>query len=88
VPARFLRIDSERSRFGVSSTAARGPARGSLFLPERFTAPYFLTGREFIATMLELFGLPYEDERVRVMFAALDLDGTALDSRSATSRRA
>jgi len=49
------------------------------FLPERFTAPYFLSGREFIAMMLELFGRRYEEEPVRAMFAALDLDGSALD---------
>src|SRR5262245_44320820 len=58
----------------------RPQARARLaFLPERFTAPYFLTGREFISMMLELFGRPYEDERVRSMFAALDLDSSALD---------
>ena len=49
------------------------------FLPERFTAPYFLTGREFITMMLELFGSRYEEEPVRTMFTALDLDHAALD---------
>lgn len=49
------------------------------FLPERFTAPYFLSGREFIAMMLDLFGGRYEEEPVRAMFAALDLDNAALD---------
>jgi len=49
------------------------------FLPERFTAPYFLSGREFIAMMLDLFGGRYEEEPVRAMFAALDLDYAALD---------
>lgn len=58
----------------------RPQARAGLaFLPERFTAPYFLTGREFIAMMLELFGRRYEEEPVRAMFAALDLDHAALD---------
>jgi len=49
------------------------------FLPERFTAPYFLTGREFTAMMLQLFGSRYEEEPVRTMFTALDLDHAALD---------
>ena len=49
------------------------------FLPERFTAPYFLSGREFIAMMLDLFGGRYEEEAVRTMFAAFDLDKAALD---------
>jgi ABC-2 type transport system ATP-binding protein len=58
----------------------RPQARSHLaFLPERFTAPYFLTGREFVAMMLELFGCRYEEESVRAMFAALDLDSAALD---------
>ena len=58
----------------------RPQARARLaFLPERFTPPYFLTGREFIAMMLDLFGCRYEDERVRSMFASLDLGSAALD---------
>ena len=58
----------------------RPQARARLaFLPERFTAPYFLTGREFITMMLELFGGRYQEESVREMFAALDLDCAALD---------
>jgi ABC-2 type transport system ATP-binding protein len=58
----------------------RPQARSRLaFLPERFTAPYFLTGREFIAMMMELFGCAYEEERVRAMLASLDLDHAALD---------
>jgi ABC-2 type transport system ATP-binding protein len=58
----------------------RPQARDRLaFLPERFVAPYFLTGREFIAMMLELFGSRYQEQPVRAMFSALDLDPAALD---------
>jgi ABC-2 type transport system ATP-binding protein len=58
----------------------RPQARARLaFLPERFTAPYFLTGREFIRMMLELFGVRYEEESVLAMYAALDLESTALE---------
>jgi ABC-2 type transport system ATP-binding protein len=58
----------------------RPQARARLaFLPERFTAPYFLTGREFTAMMLRLFGSRYEEEPVRAMFAALDMEVAALD---------
>ena len=74
----FCAIDS--GAIEIQGVEHRRPqARRRLaFLPERFTAPYFLTGREFIAMMLELFGRPYEEERVRAMFAALDLDDSAL----------
>ena len=58
----------------------RPRARACLaFLPERFTAPYFLTGREFMTMMLRLFGRRYEEERVRAMSAALDLDVASLE---------
>jgi ABC-2 type transport system ATP-binding protein len=75
----FCELDS--GAIEVHGVGHRRPqARGRLaFLPERFTAPYFLTGREFIAMMLELFGCRYEEDGVRAMFAELDLDGTALD---------
>jgi ABC-2 type transport system ATP-binding protein len=58
----------------------RPEARARLaFLPERFTPPYFLTGREFLSLMLRLFGRRYEEERGRAIFAALDLQIDALD---------
>jgi len=73
--------DLDSGAIEIHGTAHRRPqARARLaFLPERFTAPYFLTGREFIAMMLQLFGGRYEEERVRAMFAALDLDVAALE---------
>ena len=58
----------------------RPQARDRLaFLPERFTPPYFLTGREFIAMMLALFGRTYEAGPVRAMLDALDLEDSALE---------
>jgi ABC-2 type transport system ATP-binding protein len=58
----------------------RPQARSRLaFLPERFTPPYFLTGREFIAMMLALFGRTYEEGSVRAMLDALDLEDSALE---------
>src|SRR2546425_1621015 len=73
--------DLDSGAIEIHRTAHRRPqARARLaFLPERFTAPYFLTGGEFIAMMLHLFGCRYEEERVCAMFAALDLDFAALD---------
>jgi len=73
--------DLDSGAIEIHGTPHRRPrARARLaFLPERFTAPYFLTGREFIAMMLRLFECRYEEERVRAMFAALDLEVAALD---------
>jgi len=65
----------------IHGIAARRPeARSRLaFLPEQFLPPYFLTGREFVRTMLGLAGRSCEEDRVRTMFGDLDLDPTALD---------
>jgi len=75
----FCEIDS--GAIEVHGMEHRRPqARSRLaFLPERFTPPYFLTGREFIAMMLALLGQAYEEEPVRAMLAALDLDDSSLD---------
>jgi ABC-2 type transport system ATP-binding protein len=62
---------------GVGHRRPQARARLS-FLPERFIPPYFLTGREFIHTMLQLLECEWNEERVRVMFTALDLDIAAL----------
>jgi ABC-2 type transport system ATP-binding protein len=72
--------DLDSGAIEVDGVEHRRPqARARLaFLPERFIAPYFLTGREFIAMMLELLGGRYDEERVRAMCAALDLDAAAL----------
>jgi ABC-2 type transport system ATP-binding protein len=75
----FCELDS--GAIDVCSVEHHRPqARARLaFLPERFTAPYFLTGGELIAMMLELFGREYEEDRAVAMFTALDLDSAALD---------
>lgn len=58
----------------------RPRARSRLaFLPERFIPPYFLTGREFVGTMLRLANRDYDESRIRAMFDDLDLDQAALD---------
>lgn len=56
-------------------SAARQPLS---FLPERFQAPYYLTGRDFLRYLLSLHGLRYDDAAVRHSMAALDLAPEAL----------
>jgi ABC-type multidrug transport system ATPase subunit len=64
--------------FGVPSI--RPEARSRLaYLPERFTPPYFLTGREFVQAMLSLAHRDFDEARVLGMFGELDLDAAALD---------
>ena len=54
------------------------------FLPERFTPPYYLTGREFLRYMGSLHGIRYRRGDVERIFRHLDLDSAAL-SRSVRS---
>src|SRR5262249_39237806 len=64
--------------FGLSHwlTVARGRLA---FLPERFNAPFYLTGRDFVKYMLALHGVAYVPAEVDRTFADLDLDLSALD---------
>jgi len=75
----FCAVDQgEIQVHGISSL--RPEARSRLaFLPERFIPPYFLTGREFVHTMLRLAHRKFDERRVRDMFGDLDLDALALD---------
>ncbi len=63
--------------FGTAHTNKE--ARKKLvFLPERFTPPYYLTGKDFLIYMAELHGVEYSNDRVTDLFAILDLDLSAL----------
>lgn len=63
---------------GVPST--KPAARACMtFLPERFTPPWFLTGREFIRATLQISGAAWDEQRVLETFADLDLAPSSLD---------
>jgi len=64
--------------FGIPHRETRSRARLS-FLPERFTPPYYLTGRDFLRLMLELQRVPYREADTLLTLDSLDLDSTALD---------
>lgn len=67
--------------FGVPhrQTAARGRLA---FLPERFTPPYYLTGRDFLRYVAELHRRAYDEARACAMLDALELAAGALDKPS------
>ncbi len=57
----------------------RSDARRRLaFLPEHFTPPYFLTGRDFLRYCAGLYGIAYSEPRVAALMSALDLEAAAL----------
>lgn len=64
--------------FGVS--ARRTEARARLaYLPERFTPPYYLTGRDFLRYMAEMHGVAYDEQAAVATLERLDLAPAALD---------
>lgn len=69
--------------FGVPHRVTAARARLA-FLPERFNPPHYLTGRDFLRYMLQLYRRPYDDGEVARMFGALDLDLSALDHAART----
>ena len=75
----FCHVDTGRIEiFGTLHTDSQARARLA-FLPERFMPPYFLTGRDFLNYMLTLDQRTADEDKVRAMFSALDLDAAALD---------
>jgi ABC-2 type transport system ATP-binding protein len=75
----FCHVDGGRIEiFGTRHTDSTARARLA-FLPERFMPPYFLTGRDFLNYMLALDERTADADKVRAMFAALDLEPAALD---------
>ena len=64
--------------FGVSAREPASRARLA-YLPERFTPPYYLRGREFIALMFELAGARFDAERVSRLLPELELEARVLE---------
>ena len=73
----------EISIFGMrgGTTASRADLA---FLPERFTPPHYLTGRDFLRYMAELHRTGYDEALVRQTFERLDLAPAALDRPART----
>lgn len=75
----FCDIDS--GSIAIFGTPHRQTAARSrlAFLPERFTPPHYLNGRDFLRYLAELHCRPYEEAQARAMLGALELDPAALD---------
>ena len=64
--------------FGVDARQARARARLA-YLPERFSPPYYLLGREFLAMTLALSGGRFDAARAGALAAELELEPAALE---------
>jgi len=75
----FCETDSgEIEIYGVSHRLTASRANVA-FLPERFNPPYYLTGRDFLRYMAELYRVGYDETIVTRTFERLDLAASALD---------
>jgi ABC-2 type transport system ATP-binding protein len=63
--------------FGVPHREPAARARLA-YLPERFSPPHYLLGREFLAMMLSLAGARYDPAAARRQLAELELEAAAL----------
>jgi ABC-2 type transport system ATP-binding protein len=74
----FCAVDAGGIRiFGVDHRCPEARNRVA-FLPERFSPPYYLNGRDFLKFMAALDHSGYDEQEALAMFAALDLDPAAL----------
>lgn len=77
----FCDVDAGEIRiFGVDHRSSHSRLHLN-FLPERFSPPYFLTGREFLQYVLKLNDTPYQAQEIEQGMCELDLHMDAL-SRS------
>lgn len=77
-------LDANRADAGTieifGETSLQTSARRHLaFLPERFSAPFYLTGRDFLEAMGRLYGRQLLEVDVHQAMDALELDRDALD---------
>ena len=74
----FCAVDSGGIRiFGIDHRCPEARNRIA-FLPERFSPPYYLNGRDFLKFMAALNHAEYDEQEALAMLAALDLDSAAL----------
>ena len=74
----FCALDG--GQISLFGTSHRDPASRErlAFLPERFTPPYYLTGRDFLRYMLSLHRQPWNESRLAEILDQLGLDMAAL----------
>jgi ABC-2 type transport system ATP-binding protein len=80
----YCRADSGTIRvFGVPSTRAEARSRLA-WLPERFSPPYYLTGRDYLRYHASLRGAAHDEEAALERLRDLDFDPEALERPART----
>lgn len=74
----FVAVDAGALRlFGIPATNSRARA-GLAFLPEKFTPPYYLSGRDFLRYMSALHGVDFPESALGELLRVVDMDAGAL----------
>ena len=75
----FCQLDAgDIKLFGVDRALVHSRERLA-YLPERFSPPHFLKGREFLRYMAKLYGNAWDNHAAEEISTALDMDPVALD---------
>lgn len=78
----FIRADSGSIEI-YSRKSTMDSARERLtYLPEKFMAPYYLKGREFLEYMARLYKTPFDMEKFTETARLLDLDVSSMDKEA------
>lgn len=72
------RVDSGEILIQGSRSTLTAARHCLAFVPERFMAPFYLTGGDFLRLMAKLYGHPHREEHVADILGRLDLDREAL----------
>lgn len=78
----FTRADSGSIEIYSTKSTLDAARERLAYLPEKFLAPYYLTGREFLEYMARLYKTPFDREKFRDMSRLLDLDFSSMDKEA------
>ncbi|MBF8269062.1 MAG: multidrug ABC transporter ATPase [Gammaproteobacteria bacterium] len=74
----FTSLDSGSIRIRGQDSSITEARNDLAYLPEKFTPPYYLTGRDFLEYMSRLHQAVFQQEQIESMLGILDLDLAAL----------
>ena len=78
----FTRADSGSIEIYSSKSTIDSARERLAYLPEKFLAPYYLKGREFLEYMARLYKTPFDLEKYRETAKMLDLDISTLNKEA------
>ena len=78
----FTRADSGSIEIYSTKSTIDSARERLTYLPEKFLAPYYLKGREFLEYMARLYNTAFDQDKFREMAGLLDLDYSSMDKEA------